>query len=164
MRWLVALAAATFVQLAAAEAPKVAVVDMERALFLSEPAKASHVQFEKDNKNDIDKLKDLQQTLLKIKEKMDKEGDVMSEEERRKQANAFEETNTEYKFYGRKLQQAEQKWKQDFFQTQLPEVEKSLKAIIDQGGYDVVLQAGAVVYSAPQADLTKLLLERLNSK
>lgn len=164
MRWLVALAAASLVQVAAAEAAKVAVVDMERALFLSNEAKTSHAQFEKDNKNDIDKLKTLQQSLVGMKDKMDKEGDVMSDEERRKMANSFEETNTEFKFYGRKLQQAEQKWKQDFFQTQLPDVEKSLKAIIDEGGYDVVLQAGAVVYSSPKVDLTKLLLERLNSK
>tara|TARA_R110001583_G_scaffold34171_8_gene115007 strand:- start:7000 stop:7119 length:120 start_codon:yes stop_codon:yes gene_type:complete len=39
-----------------------------------------------------------------------------------------------------------------------------LKALIEEGKYDLVLQAGAVVYSAPAIDLTKPLLERLNGK
>jgi len=164
MRWLVAMVAALFVQVAAAEGNNVAVVDMERALFMSDAAKVSIKQFESDNKNDIDKLKGIQQKLMGLKEKMEKDGDVMSDDERRKLANDYEEASTELKFYGRKLQQLEQKWKQEFFQTQLPDLEKLLKAIIDEGGYDVVLQAGAVVYSSPKADLTKMLLERLNSK
>ena len=164
MRWLVAVMAALVMQVAAAEGGKVAVVDMERALFMSDAAKESIKKFEQDNKNEIEKLKGIQQQLLSLKEKMEKDGDVMSDDERRKLANDYEESSTELKFYGRKLQQLEQKWKQDFFQTQLPDLEKLLKAIIDEGGYDVVLQAGAVVYSSPKADLTKLLLERLNSK
>lgn len=164
MRWLIAVMAALLVQVAAAEDTKVAVVDMERALFLSDAAKTSAQQFEKDNKADIDKLKGLEQQLLTLKDKMEKDGDVMSDDELRKLKNDYEQTTTEYKFYGNKLQQLNQKWKREFFQTQLPDLEQLLKAIIDEGGYDVVLQAGAVVYSSPKADLTKLLLERLNSK
>ena len=159
MRWLIAVMAALLVQVAAAEDTKVAVVDMERALFLSDAAKTSAQQFEKDNKADIDKLKGLEQQLLTLKDKMEKDGDVMSDDELRKLKNDYEQTTTEYKFYGNN-----QKWKREFFQTQLPDLEQLLKAIIDEGGYDVVLQAGAVVYSSPKADLTKLLLERLNSK
>ena len=37
-------------------------------------------------------------------------------------------------------------------------------SLSEEGGYDVVLQSGAVIYSAPTADLTKLLLDRLNAK
>jgi len=165
MRWFIAVVAALFVQVAAAQGvAKVAVVDMERALFLSEAAKTSVAQFEVDNKTDIEKLKALEKDLLGLKEKTEKDADVMSDDERRKLANDYEQKSTEYKFYGRKLQQLEQKWKREFFQTQLPQLEKLLKAIIDEGGYDVVLQSGAVIYSSPKTDLTKLLLERLNAK
>ena len=58
----------------------------------------------------------------------------------------------------------EQKWKREFFQKQLPDIEKLLKAIIDEAGYDVVLQSGAAIYVSQKADITKLLLERLNAK
>jgi len=164
MRWLMAMAAALLMSTAMAEGTKIAVVDMERALFLSDAAKASVKQFEQDNQSEIGKLKGLEKQLRSLKEKLEKEADVMSEDERRKATNDFEEQSTEFKFYARKLQQTEQKWKRDFFQTQLPDLEKLLKAIIDEGGYDVVLQAGAAIYVSPKADVTKLLLERLNAK
>ncbi len=164
MRFMIAMLAALFMQAAVAEAGKVGVVDMERALFLSEAAKTSIRQFEKDNQGELDKLKGIEAELVKMKEQIEKEGNVMSHDDHSKLANSYEEKSTEFKFYARKLQQLEQTWKRDFFQTQLPDLERHLKAIIDEGGYDVVLQAGAVIYTAPTADLTKQLLDRLNSK
>ncbi len=164
MRWLIAVMTVMFVNMAAAEQTKVAVVDMERALFLSDAAKVAAQKFEGENKDDLGKLTDLKGKLQGLQEKMSKDADVMSEDEVRKLKNDFEQASTEYKFYSNKLQKADQQWKREFFQTQLPNLEELLKAIIDEGGYDVVLQAGAVVYSSPKADLTKLLLERLNAK
>jgi len=164
MRWIIAMAAALLMNAAVAEGTKVAVVDMERALFLSEAAKTSIKQFEKDNKDSISKLKSLEQQLRDLQEKVQKNADVMSDDERRNSANDFEEKKTEFQFFAKKLQQMEQKWKREFFQTQLPELEKLLKAIIDEAGYDVVLQSGAAIYVSPKADITKLLIERLNAK
>ncbi|MFC3681203.1 OmpH family outer membrane protein [Bacterioplanoides pacificum] len=158
------MAAALLMNAAVAEGTKVAVVDMERALFLSEAAKTSIKQFEKDNKDSISKLKSLEQQLRDLQEKVQKNADVMSDDERRNSANDFEEKKTEFQFFAKKLQQMEQKWKREFFQTQLPELEKLLKAIIDEAGYDVVLQSGAAIYVSPKADITKLLIERLNAK
>ncbi|MBL35207.1 MAG: hypothetical protein CMI03_14975 [Oceanospirillaceae bacterium] len=163
MRWLLMVLATVFVQVAAAET-KIAVVDMERALFLSDAAKSSYQQFQNDNKRDVDQLKSLEADLISIREKREKDGAVMSTDEMNKLQSEFEEKGKEYQFYQRKLQQLDQKWKRDFFQSKLPDLEKLLKAIIDEGGYDVVYQAGAVVYANPDLDLTKLLLERLNAK
>ena len=163
MRWLLMVLATVFVQVAAAET-KIAVVDMERALFLSDAAKSSYQQFQNDNKRDVDQLKSLEADLISIREKREKDGAVMSTDEMNKLQSEFEEKGKEYQFYQRKLQQLDQKWKRDFFQSKLPDLEKLLKAIIDEGGYDVVYQAGAVVYAIPEVDLTKLLLERLNEK
>lgn len=165
MRILTTLVLILAAQFAVAASPgKVGVIDMERALFLSDAAKASVKDFEKANQTEVDKIKSLQSDLLKLKEKLEKEGDLLSEDERRKLANEHEQKLSEFKFYAQKLQQLEQKWKQELFQTQLPNMEKELKAIIDEGGYEVVLQAGAVVYAAPTADLTKALINRLNEK
>ena len=164
MRWLMAMAAALLINTAMAEGSKIAVVDMERALFLSDVFKASAKNFEAENKTDIDKLKGLEQKLRELQEQVQKNADVMSDDERRKSANDFEEKKAEFQFFAKKLQQMEQKWKREFFQKQLPDIEKLLKAIIDEAGYDVVLQAGAAIYVSQKADITKLLLERLNAK
>lgn len=144
-------------------AGKVGVVDIERALFLSDAAQTSLKKFEKDNQSEVDKLKELQQELIALKEKGEKDGDVMSDDERRKLGSQFEEKSATYKFYAQKLQQAEGKWRQVFLQEQQPRIEKELKAIVDADKYDVILQAGAVVYAAPATDITKKLIERLNA-
>jgi outer membrane protein len=145
MRWIIALVAAATMNIAVAADSNIAVVDMERALFLSDAAKEAVGEFEKANKSDIDKLKSLQN-------------------ERRALKNEVEQKTQEYQFYGRKLQQLEEKWKQVLFQKQSPELEKILNEIIKKEGYDVVLNAQVVIYKSPAVDITKLLLERLNEK
>lgn len=162
MRLLLALAL-TFTTSLALASGKIAVVDMERALFLSEAAQSSLKKFEKDNQSEVDKLKELQQELLALREKNEKDADVMSDDERRKLASQFEEKSATYKFYAQKLQQAEVKWRQEFFQEQQPRIENVLKDMVEKEKYDVILQAGAAIYVSPEADLTKKLIERLNA-
>ena len=165
MRWIMALIAAATINVAvAAEATKVAVVDMERALFLSDATQEALKEFGKANKADIDKLKGLQESLTELQKKIEKEKDFMSDEEARAIKNEFETKGQEYQFYGNKLQKLEQKWRQELFQKQLPSLEKTLKELIDKEGYDVVLNAQAAIYKSPKADITKLLLERLNAE
>ena len=90
MRWLLMVLATVFVQVAAAET-KIAVVDMERALFLSDAAKSSYQQFQNDNKRDVDQLKSLEADLISIREKREKDGAVMSTDEMNKLQSEFEE-------------------------------------------------------------------------
>lgn len=165
MRWLLLVCSVLMMNVAfAAEATKVAVVDMQRALFLSNEAKASIKKFEKDNKSDIDKLKGLEKQIKALQKKQSTDSELMSESERRKLVSEFEKQSSEFKFFARKLQQQEQVWKQEFFKAQLPELEKILKKIIDDGGYDVVVRAEAALFVKPEHNITKLLLERLNAK
>ena len=164
MRWFLMIFTALFVQVAAAQDLKIAVVDMEQALFMSEDAKASYQELEDSNQDTVAKLKELETKLSAMQEKQAKDGAVMSEQELAKLKSDFDDKMKDYQFYQRKLQQLTQNWKRSFFQSKLPDLNKLLKAIIDEGGYDVVYQAGAVVYANPDLDLTKLLLERLNAK
>lgn len=142
---------------------KIAVVDMERALFLSNAAQNSLKKFEKDNQSDVDQIKAIQQELIDIKNKSETDADVMSDDERKRLASRFEEKSATYQFYAKKLQQAENQWRQAFFQEQQPNIERELKALVDKGKYDVVLQAGAVIFAQPSVDITKQLIDRLNN-
>lgn len=146
-----------------AEGTKIAVVDVQKALLLSDAAKKEFTKFEKENAKEVDKLKSLQTSLVKLKEKLQKNADFMSDSERNKLKSSYEEQVTEYKFYAQKMQQQEQKIKQEVFQKQLPRAEELLKKLIDEGGYDLVLQAsGGVVFAKPKVNLTKKLLDSLN--
>ena len=87
----------------------------------------------------------------------------MSADQRRTLSNDMQQKGQEYQFYVGKLKKQEDAWKREFLNTQLPEMEKILKKIIDEKGYDMVVNAQAVVFTSPKADITKLLIERLNS-
>ncbi|WP_369857493.1 OmpH family outer membrane protein [Candidatus Thalassolituus haligoni] len=163
MRVFLFLVAVLLSPLAAAEL-KVGVVDMERALFLSEEAKSGAQKFEKDNGAAISKVREIEKAMMTLKDKRETDGAIMSQDELAKLVGEYEEKGKERQFYLEKLQQQDQKWRQSFFRSKLPELEELLKALIEEGKYDLVLQAGAVVYSAPAIDLTKPLLERLNGK
>lgn len=163
MRKLLAFTLVLFASSALAS-QKIGVVDMEQALFLSDTAKTSIKSFEKDNQEKVDKLKGLQEELMELREKRQKEADVLSQAEVTRLENDFEQKATEYKFYAQKLQELEKEWRQRFLQAELPGLEEELKAIIDKEGYDLVLQSGAVIFRAPTVDLTKQLIDRLNAK
>lgn len=163
MRWFLILSALFAFNTASAADLKVAVVDMERALFMSDAAQSGVKAFEQSNKADIDKLKGLEKELMASRERLEKEGDIMSADQRRTLSNEMQQKGQEYQFYVGKLKKQEDAWKREFLNQQLPELEKILKKIIDEKGYDLVVNAQAVVFTSPKADITKLLIERLNS-
>lgn len=162
MRWFVMMALGLVMNAAVAE-QKIAVVDVQRAILLSDAAKVSAEKLEKEHAEDLKKINALGEQLRQLQEKREKNADFMSEEESKKLAKEFADKNTEYQFYGKKLKKLELQNREELFQTLFPKAEKLLKEIIDEGEYDLVLQAGAAVYTTPQTNLTKPLLERLNA-
>lgn len=156
------VASLAFVAMSVAAETKIAVVDMERALFQSEGAKASFKQVEDQFGDDLEKLKDLEKDMLEIQQKMQKDGAIMSDEEQRKLRNTVKEKQSEYQFFAGKLQKAEQEWRQQFFRANLPRIQEILRKLIDDEKVDVVLNGQAVIHVSPDLDLTKKLLNALN--
>lgn len=143
---------------------KIAVVDMQRAVLASDEAKAAVEKFRTAKQDDIDTISKLETELKGIQEKIAKDGEVMSEDERRKLKNSFEEKATTYKFHRQNMQKAEQQELQQLAQMMEPKMQKALKAIIDENKYDLVLRPEMVIFNGPSTDITKLLLEQLNAK
>ena len=164
LKWTkIAVAGLFFVaSTAMAAGSKIAVVDMERALFQSEGAKASFKQVEDQFGDDLGKIKQLEKDMLASKEKLDKDGAIMSDDEQRKVRNEIKEQQSEFKFFAGKLQQAEQQWRQQFFRANLPRLQDILKALIEAEKVDIVLNGQAVIHVVPDLDLTKKLLNKLN--
>lgn len=143
-------------------AGKIAVVDMERALFQSEGAKASFKQIEDQFGDDLVKIKELEKVLTEHQQKLQKDAAIMSDEEQRKMRNTIKEKQSEFQFFAGKLQQAEQQWRQQFFRANLPRLQEILKTLIEKEKVDVVLNGQAVIHVIPELDLTKNLLNELN--
>ncbi|MGK0405415.1 MAG: outer membrane protein [Oleispira sp.] len=143
---------------------KIAVVDMQRAVLASDEAKVAVDKFRTAKQDDIDTISQLETELKGIQDKIAKDGEIMSEDERRKIKNSFEEKATTYKFHRQNMQKAEQQELQQLAKAMEPRMQKALKAIIDEKKYDLVVRPDMVVYNGPGTDITKLLLEKLNEK
>lgn len=142
----------------------IAVVDMQRAVLASDEAKAAVEKFRTEKQSEIDTITKLETELKGIQDKIAKDGEIMSEDERRKLKNSFEEKATTYKFHRQNMQKAEQQELQSLAQMMEPKMQAALKAIIDEKKYDLVVRPEMVIYNAPGTDITKLLLEKLNEK
>lgn len=143
---------------------KIAVVDMQRAVIASDEAKVALEKFRAAKQDDIDTISQLETELKGIQDKIAKDGEIMSEDERRKIKNSFEEKMATYKFHVQNYQKAEQQEMQQLAKAMQPQMQKALKAIIDENKYDLVVRPDMVVYNGPDTDITKLLLEKLNEK
>lgn len=163
MRFLQIALLAMTVNFAQAEM-KIAVVDMQRAVLASDEAKAAVEKFREAKKDDIETITKLETELKGIQDKIAKDGEVMSDDERRKLKNSFEEKATTYKFHRQNMQKAEQQELQVLAQAMEPKMQKALKAIIEEKKYDLVVRPDMVIYNGPGTDITKLLLEQLNAK
>lgn len=142
----------------------IAVVDMQRAVLASDEAKIAVEKFRQEKQSEIDTITKLETELKGIQDKIAKDGEIMSEDERRKLKNSFEEKATTYKFHRQNMQKAEQQELQNLAQLMEPKMQAALKAIIDEKKYDLVVRPEMVIYNAPNTDITKLLLEKLNEK
>ena len=165
-KWIKSLSAALLgmVVVAGAQAAdtKIAIVDMERALFQSEGAKNSFKQVEEQFGDDLVKIKNLEKGIKDDQQKLQKDGAIMSDDEQRKIRNNIKENQSEFQFYAGKLQQAETQWRQQFFRANLPRIQEILKKLIEEEKVDMVLNGQAVIHVTPELDLTKKLLIKLN--
>lgn len=141
---------------------KIAIVDMERALFQSEGAKASFKQVEEQFGDDLVKIKALENAIKEDQQKLQKDGAIMSDDEQRKVRNQIKESQSEFQFFAGKLQQAETQWRQQFFRANLPRIQEILEKLIEAEKVDMVLNGQAVIHVTPELDLTKKLLIKLN--
>ncbi|HCM05093.1 MAG TPA: hypothetical protein DIC30_03685 [Oceanospirillales bacterium] len=141
----------------------IAVVDMQRAVLASDEAKVAVDKFRAEKKSEIDTITSLELELKAIQDKIAQDGEIMSEDERRKLKNSFEEKATTYKFHRQNMQKAEQQQLQALAQAMEPKMQAALKAIIDEKKFDLVVRPDMVIYNSPGTDITKLLLERLNA-
>lgn len=163
IKWTTLLAATLAMTLSnGVLASKIAVVDMERALFQSEGAKESFKQVEDQFGDNLVKIKELEKDLMESQKKLQKDGAIMSDDEQRKLRNTVKEKQSEFQFHASKLQQAEQQWRQQFFRANMPRIQTILKTIIDEEKVDMVLNGQAVIHVTPDLDLTKKLLNKLN--
>ena len=148
-----------------AQAPqKVAVLDMSAALFNSDKAKAVDEQLKTETSEDEQKIRNLAEEGRKLQEKMQKDGAVMSDADKRKIEDQLQEINVQYQYLVQKIQKLLEDRRQQFQQTYAPNLIQAITAVVEEESYDMVLRAEAVLHYTGTFDITAKVTEKLNKQ
>ncbi|OEY67034.1 OmpH family outer membrane protein [Marinobacter sp. X15-166B] len=141
---------------------RIGVVDLRQALFSSDAAKAFSETLQRDFSGDEAKVREVQEAARKLQERLEKDGPMMNEAERTKLGTEFQEKVQEFNFLKQRLDSTVAGRKQEFLEQARPDVDRAVKALLEEHNLDIILPSEAVVYVRPDLNLTEQLLEQLN--
>jgi outer membrane protein len=143
---------------------KIAVVNVQRAIGESEEAKTLIAKLESDLAADNTAVKNLNSQVTQLQEKLVKDGDVMSDAEKRKLQKEIEDKQADLQFQVNKLQKVVNERQQEILGQMAPKLDAVLKDIIAKEQYDLVVHRQNVLYVDPKHDITTQVTEALNQK
>ena len=143
---------------------KIAVLDTQRALVESEEAKALVERINRELKAEEAEAKELSDSIKKLQDRLQTDGEVMSAAEKRKVSKDIEDKQIDLQFMVNKLQKELNDRRQELLQQMVPKVDAVLKDLIELEGYDLILERGSLRYANPKHDITRKVTEKLNDK
>jgi len=156
---IVALLAAT--PIAQAQELKIGVVNSDRILRDSQPARAAMQKLEAEfAKRD----KDLQEMGAKLKssaERFEKDGPVMSESDRVRRQRELADMDREFQRKQREFREDFNQRRNEELQALLEKTNRIIRQIAEQEKFDLILQEA--VYFNPRIDMTERVLRALNN-
>ncbi|MBF7141702.1 MULTISPECIES: OmpH family outer membrane protein [Pseudomonas] len=158
---LVIVAAALFATPAFAEM-KIAVLNYQMALLESDAAKKYAVDAEKKFGPQLTKLKSLESSAKDIQDQLVKGGDKMQQPQRERLELDFKQKARDFQFQSKELNEAKASADRDMLKVLKPKLDQAVEGVIKSGGFDLVLERGAVIDVKPQYDITRQVIERMN--
>jgi|TARA_B110000305_G_C19397622_1_gene618316 outer membrane protein len=143
---------------------KIAVLDMATALLNSEVAKDVDDELQQETAGDQDKVRNLAEQAQALQEKLQQDGEVMSETEQRRIVGELQELQNQYEFLVEKIQALINQRRQQFQQTYAPNLVQAITEVVEEEGYDIVFRAEAVLHYANAINITARVTEKLNQQ
>ncbi len=141
---------------------KIAVLNYQMALLESDAAKQYAVDAEKKFGPQLTKLKNLESSAKGIQDRLVKGGDKMPQGERERLELEFKQKARDFQFQSKELNEAKAVADRDMLKQLKPKLDGAVEGVIKEGGYDLVLERGAVIDVKPQYDITRQVIERMN--
>ena len=164
-KWLSATAAAAALLVAAplacAQDLKVGVVNSDRILRDSQPARAAMQKLEAEFSKRDKELQEMGARLKSSAERFEKDGPVMSESDRVRRQRELAEMDREFQRKQREFREDFNQRRNEELQGLLERTNRIIRQIAEQEKYDLIVQEA--VYFNPRIDMTERVLRALNS-
>ena len=143
---------------------KIVVLDPVRAILESDEAKVLADAANAEMQPEQDELRAAAEEMQALKAKLQKDGEVMSESERRKAINDLESMQADIQFGSQKLQKQVQDKRQEILQAMAPKYEKVLGDLIQIDQIDLILSPNQVQYANAKHDISRRVTAKLNEQ
>lgn len=143
---------------------KIAVLNMSDALLNSEVAKVVDQELKEETAEDTEKVKNLAEQAQKLQNQLQQDKDVLSEAEQRRIVGELQELQNQYQFLYNKIQKLLNDRRQQFQQTYAPNLVQAISEVVEEGGYDIVFRAEAILHFDNVYDITARVTEKLNQQ
>lgn len=147
----------------AAAQMKIAVLDYQMALLESDAAKKYSVDAEKKFGTQLQRLRNLEAEAKRLQERMQRDGEKLGQTELEKLELEFRQKAREFQAQSKELNEAKAGSDREMLETLKPRLDQAVEGAIQAGGYDLVLDRSAVVDVKAEYDITRQVIERLNS-
>jgi outer membrane protein len=157
---VLALFLLTVVPVLAAEV-KLGYVDLQKALNLSESGKAAKEKIQKKVKDHEGAIDSRQKELKKLKDELEKQALLLSEEARGAKERDYQQKLKEFQRYTKDIQDELQQQDADFTRQILEDLFKVIKGIGEKEGYTMILEQSesSLLYADDKIDLTDKVIK-----
>lgn len=157
------LVAAMLVAPVAMAETKIAVADSQAALMASDVARKVVEKLQGDLKVQRDRMAQLKGEIEGLEAKLQKDGAVMSDKDKRDLQKQGEGKIQEYNNLAQTVQKRTQEVQQELLERMIPKMEAVITDIQKAGKYDIILEKKSAIYTDPSVDITKKITEKLNA-
>lgn len=140
---------------------KIAYVDLQKALNLSKTGIEAKQQISVQVKKYEGEFKAKQDELMKLKEELEKQAVLLSDEAKAKKERDFQQNVKELQRFQKDIKEELQQRDGELTKKILNELFEILQTIGKDGGYSMILEKneGAVIYADASVDLTDALIK-----
>lgn len=142
--------------------PVIGVVDLEQALFNTEAARVLEASIREELQDDEERLNRLNNELRELIERAQRDESIMSEAEMRRLNSDAQEKQVQMQLVAERLQGAWQERQQMFIDSMRQYLGQAIEAVVQEGGYDLVLNADQVAYFNNSFNITAQVTARIN--
>jgi outer membrane protein len=163
-QWLSAIAVAALLAaapLAHSQELKLGVVNSDRILRDSQPARAAMQKLEAEFSKRDKELQEMGARLKTSAERFEKDGPVMSESDRVRRQRELAETDREFQRKQREFREDFNQRRNEELQGLLERTNRIIRQIAEQEKFDLIVQEA--VYFNPRIDMTERVLRALNN-
>ena len=143
---------------------KIAVLDVQTAILQTEVAKKQfkELQGRADYAESLKQLEQLQKDFQENKEKLKKDSAVMSDEQKKAEAQKLQNSATDIQHVRKKLQAAEQDLAKQLMQAFYPKLQNIMPSFIKEEGIGLLLDRKSAMHVDTSFDVTSKVTAKLN--